>query len=149
MKHNTKDKDKVLKWINEQFSFFQFDSDPVYKTTLYFKLDNPEYDPEIEVYVRKTTEEMEFGFEATQWDGYMPAPYPSIYPKYSTSLDSLRSLEEEEMKEKILELLMKTINSRKRQYRKCQFCGKKVAKQHRFNKSTCHRCASKHFGIVY
>lgn len=58
-------------------------------------------------------------------------------------------LSTEEQQEAILNLLMKTINSRKRQYRKCQYCGEKVAIEHRFDQNTCHGCASEHFGVVY
>lgn len=77
------------------------------------------------------------------------SPKPGVYKKHSLPWETLHSLNKEKQQEMILELLMKTINTRKRQYRKYQFCGEKVAIEHRFDKDTCHSCASEHFGVVY
>lgn len=91
---------------------------------------------------------LEFGFESVQWiDGHTPMPY--MFKKYTLNWEEIEVLNKEEQQEVILNLLMKTINSRKRQYRKCQFCKEKVAIEHRFDKNTCHGCASQHFGVVY
>ncbi|MGG3235586.1 hypothetical protein ABEP17_19355 [Priestia flexa] len=113
----------------------------------YFKLEGFADKPE--VYLRTTNDGLEFGYEATQWNGYMPSPAPGVYRKHSLSWETLQSLSKVEQQEIILELLMKTINTRKRQYRKCQFCGEKVAVENRFDKDTCHGCASEHLGVVY
>lgn len=59
-----------------------------------------------------------------QWDSYMPSPVPGVYKKHSLSWKILQPLGNEKQQEMILELLMKTINTRKGQYRKCQFCGR-------------------------
>ncbi|MEK5233845.1 hypothetical protein MHB42_19305 [Lysinibacillus sp. FSL K6-0232] len=142
-------KAKALEWIIslcEQCSINNkekvFMDSPVY-----FKL--KEFADEPDVYIRPTNEGLEFGFEATRWDGYMPSPFPGVYKKHSLTWESIQSLNKEDQQEKILELLLKTINSRKRQYRKCQFCGERVAIEHRFDQNTCHGCASEHLGVVY
>lgn len=113
----------------------------------YFKLEG--FADEPKVYVRTTNEGLEFGFVATQWDGYFPSAVPGVYKKHSLSWKSLKSISKQKQQELIAELLMKTINSRKRQYRKCQFCGEIVAIEHRINKNTCHSCASNLLGVVF
>lgn len=113
---------------------------------LYFKLEG--FADEPLVYIRPTHEGLEFGFEATKWlDGHTPFPY--MYRKNTLIWQDVDNLSKEKQQEEILNLLMKTINLRKRQYRKCQFCGEKVAIEHRFDQYTCHGCASKHLGVVY
>jgi hypothetical protein len=101
------------------------------------------------IYIKPTHEGLEFGYEATQWNGPIPALLPGVYKKHSLAWETLQSLNKEKQQEMIFELLMKTINARKRQYRKCQFCGEKVAIEHRFDQNTCHGCASEHYGVVY
>jgi hypothetical protein len=113
----------------------------------YYKLEG--FGRSHEIYIMATEIGLEFGYEATQWDGYRPSPIPGTYKKHSATWESLQSLNSEEKLEKLLDLLMKTITSRKRQYRKCQFCRVNVPVEHRFDKDTCHGCASEHFGVVY
>ena len=72
-----------------------------------------------------------------------------MFKKHILIWKDIEVLNKEEQQEAILNLLMKTISSRKRQYRKCQFCNEKVAIEHRFDKDTCHGCASQHFGVLY
>ncbi|WP_430789161.1 hypothetical protein VBD025_02930 [Virgibacillus flavescens] len=123
------------------------DKEKVMDFSQYYKLEG--FADEPEVYIQPTDEGLELEYEATQWDGYMPSPLPGVYKKHSLSWEKLQSISKEKQQEMILELLMKTITSRKRQYRKCQFCEKKVAVEHRFDSNTCHSCASEHFGVVY
>ncbi len=76
-------------------------------------------------------------------------PFSVMFKKHLLAWVIFESLRKEEQQKAILKLLLQTINSRKRQYRKCQFCDKKVAAEHRIDKNTCHVCASKHLGVVY
>lgn len=115
--------------------------------TFYFKIE--EFADEPECYIRPTNEGLEFGFEAIKWDGYMASSIPRRVKKHVLTWETVNKLEEIELEMEIFELLMKTITSRKRQYRKCQFCGELVSVEHRFDKDTCHTCASEHFGVVY
>jgi hypothetical protein len=140
---------KALEWIYSLFGLYSInDKEKVLMDcSYYFKLEG--FADEPEVYLRPTNEGLEFGYEAIQWDGPIPALLPGVYKRHSLSWESLQSLNKAEQQEIILELLMKTINTRKRQYRKCQFCGEKVAVEHRFNSDTCHGCATERFGVVY
>lgn len=99
------------------------------------------------IYIKPTYEGLEFGFEGTKWYGHTPSPF--MFKKHILIWKDIEVLNKEEQQEAILNLLMKTISSRKRQYRKCQFCNEKVAIEHRFDKDTCHGCASQHFGVLY
>jgi hypothetical protein len=143
-------KAKALQWIIslcEQCSINDKEK-VLMDSSVYFKLEG--FADEPEVYIRPTNDEgLEFGYEATQWDGYMPSPIPGVYKKYSLTWEVLQPLSKEEQQEMILDLLTKTIYSRKRQFRKCQFCGEKVAIEHRIDQNTCHSCASEHLGVVY
>ncbi len=140
---------KARDWVDSIFNQYALNDVEKIKMdcALYFKLTG--FADEPEVYLRSTDEGLELGYKATQWNGPVPAPFPGVYKKHSLSWDTLHSLEKKEQQELVLDLLMKTINFRKRQYRKCQFCGEKVAPEHRFDQNTCHGCASEHFGVVY
>src|SRR5690606_20491441 len=99
------------------------------------------------VYLRKTDEGLKFGYDSIQWIGQIPNP--CLIQKHSLTWESIESTSKQKLHLLIHELLMKTINSRKRTYRKCQFCENKVATEHRFDKNTCHSCASEHCDVVY
>lgn len=86
-------------------------------------------------------------FNLRNTHGHTPSPF--MFKKHILIWEDIEVLNKDEQQEAILNLLMKTINSRKRHYRKCQFCNEKVAVEHRFNMDTCHGCASQHFGVVY
>lgn len=140
-------KSKALEWIESLLKQYPLDDKEKVKKDIpfYFKIEG--FSDKPEVYIRPTNEGLELGFEGTKWYGHTPSPF--MYKKHILIWETLQSLNKEQQQERILELLMKTIISRKRQYRKCQFCGEKVAVEHRFDKDTCHGCASEHFGVVY
>lgn len=102
-----------------------------------------------EVYIRTTLIGLDFGYEAIQWDGAILNPTPNTFKKHTLTWNKLNSLNKAEQQDIIINLLTKTINTRKRQYRKCEFCSEKVAFEHRFDNNTCHACASNHYGVVY
>lgn len=141
-------KTKALEWVSLLYDQHSInDKEKASKDCLlYFKLEGFADEPDI--YIKPTHEGLEFGFEGTKWlDGH--TPFPFMYKKHTLIWEAIEDLSIEEQQEAILNLLMKTINSRKRQYRKCQFCGEKVAIEHRFDQNTCHGCASEHLGVVY
>lgn len=140
---------KAYEWITllcEQHSFINHEN-TIKNYPFYFKLEG--FADEPEVFIRTSIEGLDFGYEAIKWDGPVPSPLPGIFLKHSLSWESLKSMSVKEQQETIHDLLMKTINSRKRQYRKCQFCGEKVPVEHRFDKDTCHGCASVEFSVIY
>jgi hypothetical protein len=141
-------KSKVHEWINFLFGQYSINNkdNELMDCPLFLTLEGFANEPK--VYIKPIHEGLEFGFEGTKWiDGHTPSPY--MYKKHTLIWGNIEDLSEEEQQQAILILLMKTINSRKRQYRKCQFCGEKVAIEHRLDQNTCHGCASKHLGVVY
>lgn len=140
---------QILEWITSQYEQYSLHNQRKVSldSTVYVKIEELADEPEI--YIRATNNGLEFGYKAMQWDGYIPASSPIMYKEYSLNWDLLQLLSSQKQQEAVLKLLMKTINTRKKQYRKCQFCTKKIAVEHHFDKDTCHSCASKHFGVVY
>lgn len=142
-------KTKAAEWVSliyKENSLFELDKS-ILNYSFYFKLEG--FADEPEVYLQKTKEGIECGYEATGWDGYMPSVIPVVYKKHTLSWENLQPLTKDEQQQLIVDLLMKTITSRKRQYRKCQYCNDKVAVEHRFNSNTCHGCASDYLGVDY
>jgi hypothetical protein len=137
---------KALEWIQSLYSHYSMNNSTGNQTA-YFKLEG--FADEPEVYIRFTDEGLDFGYEAVQWEGPVPAKTPGIFNKQSISWDTMQALEKENQQAIMLDMLLKTISTRKRQYRKCQFCGNKVAKEHRFDRDTCHGCATEQFRVLY
>jgi hypothetical protein len=61
----------------------------------------------------------------------------------------LELLTETEKEALAFDKLLKTISSRKRQYKTCQFCGEKNPPEHLFNARTCYGCAEVHFHVIF
>ncbi|MFF5996555.1 hypothetical protein AAGS61_17730 [Lysinibacillus sp. KU-BSD001] len=142
-------KTKALDWLNSQCELYSI-TDPMNVSmdkSFYFKLEG--FADEPEVYIRATEIGLEFGYETIQWEGYMISTTPSIFKKHTLIWEELNFSNKMEQLDIIVNFLIKTINSRKRQYRKCQFCNEKVTFEHRFDKDTCQTCASDHLGVVY
>ena len=137
-------KPNARKWIELMYDKLLLTENE--NVTFYFTVKGFADDPK--VYLQPAYGGLEIGYEAVKWDG--PShPYLTLQKQHFLSREKLQSLSKEQQQELTLELLMKTIDSRKRQYRKCQFCGAKVAPEHRFNQNTCHGCASERFGVLY
>lgn len=58
-------------------------------------------------------------------------------PASETTLERLRSL------------IAKGRDARRRQFRRCRFCGEMVPPEHRIDDSCCHGCATRHPGVVF
>ncbi|MEH7440643.1 hypothetical protein V7182_24640 [Neobacillus drentensis] len=99
------------------------------------------------IFLQISLDSIAFGYESIEWHGHEPAPI--FVTKKVVTWDSLATLTQQEKESIILETLLKTIQSRKRQYKTCQFCGEKTPPEHRFNSHTCHGCATEHFGVIY
>lgn len=137
---------QVLEWITflcEEYSIAGKEKGMI--SPFFFTLEG--FADEPMVYIKPTKKGLEFGYEGVKWNGQIPELY--FYKKHLLNWNDFEKFNTEERQEKILELLMKTMNTRKRQYKECQFCGEKVATEHRFDKNTCHGCASEHLGVVY
>lgn len=140
-------KTRAFEWISSLYELYSFGEieKAAIDRSFNFKLEGFADEPLINS--RTTIVGLKLGFEAIFWFGHVPSP--GLVKKHSVTWDTLQSLDKEQQQEMILELLLKTINSRKRQYRKCQFCGEKIANGHRIDKDTCHSCASEHLGVVF
>lgn len=101
-----------------------------------------------EVFVQPTSEGIKFGYHSISWD-HPHLPMPSLEIKYNLTWESLKYLTQLERETTVIDTFLKTIESRKRQYKVCQFCMNKVPPEQRFNTRTCHGCATEHFGIIY
>lgn len=142
-------KTKALEWINSLYEKYLINDQEkvLMDRSYYFKLEG--FADEPEVYLRPTYEGLEFGYGSYSMGWIHACSFPGVYKKHTLTWMDLKMLSKEEQQEMILNLLMKTINSRKRQFRKYQFCRGKVAIEHRFDKDTCNSCASEQYGVVY
>jgi hypothetical protein len=99
------------------------------------------------IFLQTSLNGIAFGYQSIEWQGHVPAPI-FVTMKVIT-WDLLTTLPQQEKESTILDALLKTIQSRKRQYKTCQFCGEKTPPEHRINSNTCHGCATEHFGVIY
>lgn len=103
---------------------------------------------ELKVYIKLTHMGLEFGYEATKWEGHTPVPY--LYTVDILYWEDIESLSKRDKQEKLLlDFLMKTIKTREKDFQKCQYCRRKVVKEHRFNENTCYGCATNYLGIDF
>lgn len=103
---------------------------------------------QLTVYLDEVMEGISVGYRAVRWDG-PSTPIMTKKHRYLVTWDEFDNMSAEERHEVLIDRLVRTINARKRHYRKCQFCGERTAKEHRFDENTCHTCATTHFGVVY
>lgn len=141
-------KTRALEWFSEQNELYLFDGEDRDRSNdfiCYFKIDGFADEPEI--YLQSTFVGLEVGFRGIEWNGHEPIQIN--IKKHILPWELLKTLSKEEILSEVLSLLMKTINSKKRHYSKCNYCGEKVAIEHRFDKHTCHSCASTNLGVLY
>lgn len=142
-------KTTAMEWITEQCQLNSINNpeSALLDVTFYFQIKG--FADEPNVFIKATDNGLIFGFETVQWDGPIPASTPAIHIKHTLSWSDLVSLDLKGQQMLMLDVLMKTINSRKRQYRTCKFCSEKVAIEHRYDQNTCHGCASEQYGVLY
>jgi len=139
-------KAKTKEWIIEHLRIYQeeYSKGDVGAITFLYKLEGFADEPDIYMLIRK--KEIEIGYVGIRWDGQYPESVK--VKKYLKKYNGINLLDDT-LIDNILEFLTKTIASRKRQYRTCQFCNEKVAPEHLYDKQTCHVCSSEHFMILY
>jgi hypothetical protein len=115
------------------------------ESSFHFKIDG--FADEPIVYISVLEDGLEFGYVGEEWRGHTPIPVN--IKKYFLPLNFPALNKEAIVTEQVLDFLLKTVQSRKRQYRTCQFCNLKVAPEHRFDKNTCHGCSTEQYGIDY
>jgi hypothetical protein len=138
-------KSLATEWLKERIDQDQILQQGNLDQSYSFTLIGFAHEPEILVAVNN--DGVSFGYDSIRWDGHFP--FPIIVTKHTLSWEMLSSLTEEEKETLAIDTFIKTINTRKRQYKTCQFCGEKVPAEHRINSRTCHSCATEHFHVVF
>lgn len=136
--------EKVKAWIKE---INLLDEKQNNSNSSYYNFKIEGFANEPVVYIHNTSVGFEFGYNGVQWNGHTPVE--TKVKRLVLSWNNLKLLSSVEREDKILELMIKTIKIRKRQYQKCQYCQEKVAIEHRYDMNTCHSCATEHLNIIY
>ncbi len=94
------------------------------------------------IVVLVTAEAIELRLSTVEWTcgPYGPAPASRLWKRVRA-----RDLSDERLRE----LIDAARRVRQREFRRCRFCGERVPPEHRFDKDTCHGCASSHLQVVY
>lgn len=138
-------KSLATKWLKEIIDYDKILQQGNLNQTYSFSLIGFADEPEI--FAAVNNDGVSFGYDSIRWDGHFQLPI--IVTKHTLSWEMLENLTEEEKETLAIDTFNKTINSRKRQYKTCQFCGEKVPPEHLFNSRTCDSCATEHFHVVY
>jgi len=89
-----------------------------------------------------TPEDIEFRLPTVEWTmgAYGPCESSRLWKRVGT----------DELDDEMLpDLIRRAKQARKRQYRKCRHCGRRVPTEHRYSADVCHACASEHEGVVF
>ena len=93
------------------------------------------------VVILLTPDAIEFRLPSVDW------VHPGI-PERTSQLWKRAEIDELDDKD-LVAWIMKARQARKRQFKKCQFCGEMVPPEHRFDGQTCHGCASDKYEVDY
>jgi len=87
-------------------------------------------------------EALEIRHPRTEWTrgAYGPAASSCLWRRRKWA--SLKSAE-------LPELIASARRARKRQFRRCRFCGGRFPPEHRIEDDVCHGCASSHLGVTF
>ncbi|RDI36454.1 hypothetical protein [Falsibacillus pallidus] len=138
-------KSRAATWIRQRVedSYIQSEQDSLKKHYLRFKLVGFCDEPEIHLVAKD--DGLEWGYTVFFLDGSVPVP--KKVQLHALSWTELNAIPEEEKVDKIHEEMMKAINLKKKEYRKCQYCENKMHQDEFYDKKTCKKCAKKHHGI--
>ncbi|RLQ92392.1 hypothetical protein [Falsibacillus albus] len=133
-------------WVYDQISGSYIDSekDSLKRHYLHFKLEG--FCDEPEIYLVANEEGLEWGYTVFKWDN-MGVPLPMKKALHFLAWKDLNVLSAEEKIDKIIEEMMKAVNAKKREYRKCKKCENKLHDSQFYNKTHCRKCAKKHLGV--
>jgi hypothetical protein len=99
------------------------------------------YDGDRGIIVRVAPKTIEIRHPSINWQGaHTPTPSTVVW----------RRIRADAVSDAVLAgLLERGIVARRRQFRKCRYCGHAFPPEHRHETSVCHGCAEHHLGIVY
>ncbi|MBN8252885.1 hypothetical protein LZP85_01090 [Priestia flexa] len=140
---------KVKEWVSSLCNNTPLSKNNAIIKNQTFYLTLEEFADQPQVYMRTMNEGLSFGYETVQWDGPIPASEPAIHQIHILYWKEVELLSHVQLCEKITKLLIQTIEKRKSEYARCQFCKDLVSQEHRFDEQTCHSCASRQYGVVY
>lgn len=87
-----------------------------------------------------TADAFDIHLPTTEWHGHEPV----------VTTRRWRSIPHDQVDRQTLRrLLAEARQERRSEFRRCQFCGKSVPVEHRYDDQTCHGCSSTHFGVLY
>ncbi|MED4206174.1 hypothetical protein [Neobacillus mesonae] len=139
-------KEKVTDWVLDRIHDTRLDSEKLSLKNhfFYFKIEG--FCDEPEIFLVATTFGLEWGYNTFIWDGpSIPLPTKKLTRKLPWG--TLKSMNREQKKEKIINEMVKAVTSKKREYRRCQYCNKKMHLNGFYDNKTCSACAEKHLGI--
>lgn len=137
---------KITQWVTKKMQDDHIDSEEMSLKNVfhYFKLDG--FCDEPEIFLVATSYGIEWGYNTFIWESpSIPLPTKKFTRKLPWK--DLQSMTEDEKKEKIIDETAKAVASKKREYRKCRYCNRKMHANEFYDKNTCLACAEKHLGI--
>lgn len=137
---------RVKEWILELINKNCIDSEEksLKEVCHYFKIEG--FCDEPEIFLAANTKGLEWGYDSVNWVD--PAtPIPTKETSYKISWEALNSMSAEGKMEKMIDTTIKYVNSKKREYRRCEYCNRKMHSKEFYDKTTCFECAKKHLGI--
>ncbi|MDA2929037.1 hypothetical protein MYX84_03650 [Acidobacteria bacterium AH-259-O06] len=99
-------------------------------------------DGEKGIVIAITPEAIEFRLPTIEWTmgSHGPASSSQLWK---------RAVAEDIQDSELEELIKRALRARRREFKRCQYCGELVPPEHRIEKDVCHGCASKHLGVVF
>lgn len=103
-----------------------------------------DHDGDEGIVVIVTAEAIEVRLPAVEWTmgAFAPACASKLWRR-------IKARDIDDGKIDLREALRKAQEKRRRQFRKCKYCGQMVPPEHRHGKDVCHGCAERHDGIVH
>ncbi|WP_042354105.1 hypothetical protein [Bacillus rubiinfantis] len=139
-------KKRIQQWVRERIEDCQIDSEAMSEKRQfhYFKLKG--FCDEPEIFLVATGQGVEWGYNSFIWDGPgIPLPTKKIIQQLAWEDISL--LTAEEKRAKIIAEMTKAVAAKKKEYRKCQYCHKKMHETLFYDQKTCSSCAQRHLKI--
>lgn len=101
---------------------------------------------DIELTVLVTREAYEFRICITEWThgSYGPAGTSELWKRFE-----IEDIYEDDLKEKLKELVKLSIDKMEEDLVTCKFCKKKFPPDHTIDGDVCHGCAVRHLGVVF
>lgn len=139
-------KSRVTDWVTQQIRESYIDSEIKSLKDRYLIFRIIEFCDEPEIFLSASSWGLEWGYDTFIWKGpHTPIPTKRITRKLSW--ETLKSMNDEQKKEKIIAEMLKAVASKKREYLRCKYCKNKMHSNEFYDNNTCKVCAGEHLGI--